>query len=104
VASTKEVIVIVEFNAEIELDISPDGEFMASVIDALMEDLAPVHGAVGRGPSDRLQVTMTLDAVSIEFATGAAWTLIHDVTSLPVYSFRAMPTAEFDRMYDLAES
>ncbi len=94
-----------DYNAEVEIrvqadDLDPDR--FSDIADEIVSALAEFHASVGRGPSGRIQVTMTIPAASLEMATGVTWTLLHDL-GLQAFSFAVMLTTEFDRRYGLAE-
>jgi hypothetical protein len=91
---------VTEFNAMIEFEVSADHPNAEAVADELVDALRDFHPAVGRGPSGRLEATVTIEARNIEQASGLAWTLAHQTMPVPVFSFRVLPTAEFDRLVD----
>ena len=95
------------FNAEIELSVQADRlgvDALSDLADELIGAMREFSASVGRGPSGRVQVTLTIEAHSIEVATGVAWTVIHQACPSPVYTFHVLPTDEFDRRYGLVDA
>lgn len=102
-----------QFNVEVELDTTDD--LTDDQIDALMEDMEPIHGVVGRSELGRTQLTFTLDD-GVPFVVGPEWALttaaqwsmrmielmiVQGLLPAPAISLRVMPTADFDKINDL---
>ena len=70
--------------------------------DALLEQLADFHPAVGRSLFGRTEVTITLTTDTVRQAMASGYALLQEAAGDDyVISFEVLPTADFDREHDL---
>lgn len=85
-----------EFNAILEFEATD----LEALDDLLMEEFADFHPSVGLSTSDRVEVTVTIDATS-------AWAAVEAVRAVhvadDVVAVRVLPTVDYDELADLID-
>lgn len=94
-----------QYNAAVEVQLGVDDlepSTLFSIADELVDALRDFHPAVGRSPSDRVQITLTIDADNINTAIIVVIRVLHELLeTVPIRSFQVLPTEDFDRQYGL---
>jgi excisionase family DNA binding protein len=84
-----------QYNARVEYDERDP------VDEQLLDALADYHPATARSPFGRVEVIITVPAVSLRQATLTALSVAGDAHTAPVVAFEVMSTAEFDERLGL---